>query len=176
LDEQKGIDLALSALECWCGLGNQVAILGAGDPWLEQQCHTFAARHPGRAAVEIGYHDSLASQIYGGSDCFLVPSRYEPCGISQMIAMRYGSLPIVRAVGGLKDTVRDDALEDGTGLTFGDASPMAVAMALGRADELMRQPERRGAMQVRCMQTDFGWARSVEAYLAAYRRVLAEKT
>jgi len=176
LNEQKGIDLALAALECWCGLGNQAAILGAGDPWLEQQCHAFAARHPGRAAVEIGYHDDLASQIYGGSDCFLIPSRYEPCGISQMIAMRYGSLPVVRAVGGLKDTVRDASLQDGTGLTFDDASPAAVAMALGRADELVRQPDRRGALQVRCMQTDFGWARSVEAYLAVYRGVLADKT
>jgi starch synthase len=173
LNEQKGIDLALPALECWCALGNQAVILGTGDPWLEQQCHAFAARHPGRAAVEIGYHDSLASQIYGGSDGFLVPSRYEPCGISQMIAMRYGCLPIVRAVGGLKDTVRDALLEEGTGLTFDDASAAAVAMALGRADELIRQPDRRGALQIRCMQTDFSWARSVEAYLAVYRRVLA---
>ena len=109
MNEQKGIDLALPALECWCGRGNQAVILGAGDPYLEQQCRAFAARHPGRAAAEVGYHDDLASLIYGGSDAFLVPSRYEPCGISQMIAMRYGSLPVVRAVGGLKDTVRDAA-------------------------------------------------------------------
>lgn len=173
LDEQKGIDLALPALECWCGGGNQAAILGAGDPYLEQQCRAFAARHPGRAAVEIGYHDRLSSLIYGGSDGFLIPSRYEPCGTSQMIAMRYGSLPIVRAVGGLKDTVRDASQEDGTGLTFGDASPTAVAMALGRAGEIFREPQRRDKLQLRCMKQDFDWARSAEAYLAVYRRVLA---
>jgi starch synthase len=173
LNEQKGIDLALPALECWCGRGNQAVILGAGDPYLEQQCRAFAARHPGRAAAEVGYHDDLASLIYGGSDAFLVPSRYEPCGISQMIAMRYGSLPVVRAVGGLKDTVRDAGEEDGTGLMFADPSPTSVAMALGRIEEILRQPGRRDALRLRGMRRDFDWARSAEAYLAVYHRVLA---
>jgi starch synthase len=91
-----------------------------------------------------------------------------------MIAMRYGSLPIVRAVGGLKDTVRDAAEEDGTGVTFTDASPAAAALALGRAEEILRVRERRDALQLRCMRRDFDWARSAEAYLAVYRRVLAE--
>ncbi len=173
LSEQKGIDLALPALECWCAGGNQAAILGAGDPYLEQQCRAFAARHSGRAAAAIGYHDRLASLIYAGSDGFLIPSRYEPCGISQMIAMRYGSLPIARAVGGLIDTVRDASREDGNGLVFGDASPTAVAMALGRADEILREPGRKEKLQLRCMRQDFDWARSAEAYVAVYRRALA---
>ncbi|MBN2085387.1 MAG: glycogen synthase [Anaerolineales bacterium] len=173
LNEQKGIDLALAALECWCGRGNQAVILGAGDPWLEQQCAAFAARHRRRAAVETGYHDDLAVLIYGGSDYFLVPSRYEPCGISQMIAMRYGSLPVVRAVGGLKDTVRDISGDAGTGLVFTDASSTSAAMALGRAEELFRQKDRLTAAQRLGMEKDFGWARSVEEYLAVYRRVLA---
>jgi starch synthase len=173
LNEQKGIDLALPALECWCGRGNQVAILGAGDPWLEQQCQAFAARHRGRAAVETGYDDGLASLIYGGSDFFLIPSRYEPCGISQMIAMRYGSIPIARSVGGLKDTVGDLAGAEGTGLVFADASVPAAALAIGRAEELFRQKERMAAAQTRCMAVDFGWERSVEAYLAVYRRALS---
>ena len=172
LNEQKGIDLALPALECWCGRGNQAAILGAGDPWLEQQCQAFAARHRSRAAVKTGYHDDLASLIYGGSDYLLIPSRYEPCGISQMIAMRYGSLPIVRAVGGLKDTVRDLAGAEGTGLVFTDASAPAAALALGRAEELFHQPDRRTAAQTRGMNMDFGWSRSVDEYLAVYHRVL----
>ena len=111
--------------------------------------------------------------IYGGSDFFLIPSRYEPCGISQMIAMRYGSLPVARAAGGLKDTVRDLSLAEGTGLVFEDASADAAAMALGRAEELYRQKERMAAAQTRCMAKDFGWAHSVEEYLAVYRRVLA---
>jgi starch synthase len=173
LNEQKGIDLALPALECWCAGGNQAVILGAGDPYLEQQCRAFAARHPGRAAVEIGYHDRLASLIYAGSDGFLIPSRYEPCGTSQMIAMRYGSLPIARAVGGLIDTVRDASQEDGTGLLFADASPTAAAMALGRADEILRRPERRNELQLRGMRRDFDWARSAEAYVSLYRRTIS---
>ncbi len=172
LNEQKGIDLALPALECWCGRGNQAVILGAGEPWLEQQCQAFAARHRRRAAAETGYHDELASLIYGGADFFLVPSRYEPCGISQMIAMRYGSLPIVRAVGGLKDTVLDVSDAAGTGVVFEDASSTSAAMALGRAEELFRQKDRLTAARIRGMQKDFGWARSVEEYLAVYRKVL----
>lgn len=173
LNEQKGIDLALPALECWCARGHQAAILGAGDPWLEQQCQAFAARHRHRAAVQTGYDDELARLIYGGSDYFLIPSRYEPCGTSQMIAMRYGSIPIVRAVGGLKDTVQDLTRAEGTGLVFAEASAPAAALALGRAEELFRQKERMGAVQARCMEKDFGWARSVEAYLAVYRRALS---
>jgi len=173
LNEQKGIDLALPALECWCGRQNQAAILGAGEPWLEQQCQAFAARHRRRAAVQTGFDETLASLIYGGADYFLIPSRYEPCGISQMIAMRYGAVPIARAVGGLKDTVRDLDDAEGTGLVFSDASAPAAALALGRADELFHQKERLRAVQARGMGKDFGWARSVEAYLAAYRRALS---
>ncbi len=173
LNEQKGIDLALPALEAWCGRGNQAAILGAGDPYLEQQCRAFAARHPGAAGAEFGYRDDLASLIYGGSDGFLIPSRYEPCGTSQMIALRYGSLPVVRAVGGLQDTVRDAAEDDGTGVMIADATTAAVAMALGRTEEIIRDHPRLNALQLRGMGRDFDWARSAEAYLAAYRRVLA---
>jgi starch synthase len=173
LNEQKGIDIALAALECWCERGNQAVILGAGDAWLEQQCQAFAARHRRLAAVEAGYHDDLAPLIYGGSDFFLVPSRYEPCGISQMIAMRYGSLPIVRAVGGLKDTVQDLSTAEGTGLVFQDASAPAAAMALGRAEELFHQKDRLGRAQACGMQKEFGWEQSGEEYLAVYRRVLA---
>lgn len=172
LNEQKGIDFALAALECWCERGSQAVILGAGEPWLEQQCAAFAARHRSRAAVETGYHDDLASLIYGGSDYFFIPSRYEPCGISQMIAMRYGSLPVVRAVGGLKDTVRDISDGAGTGLVFAEASSTSAAMALGRAEELFHQKDRLTAARIRGMEMDFGWARSVEEYLAVYRHVL----
>jgi starch synthase len=175
LSEQKGIDLAIPALECWCGLGHQAVILGSGDPWLEQQCTAFAARHRRRAAMETGYHTGLASLIYGGADYFLVPSRYEPCGISQMIAMRYGAVPIVRAVGGLKDTVTDISRPGGAGFVFSGASATDAALALGRAEEFFRQADRYREVQLRCMETDFSWDRSVEAYEGVYRRVLAEE-
>jgi starch synthase len=173
LNEQKGIDLAIPALDCWCGRGHQAAILGAGEPWLEQQCAAFAARHRRRAALETGFHPELASLIYSGADYLLVPSRYEPCGISQMIAMRYGAVPIVRAVGGLKDTVADISRADGTGLVFAGASPTDAALAIGRAEEFFRQPERFREVQLRCMETDFSWDKSVAAYESVYRRVRA---
>lgn len=174
LSEQKGLDLALPALECWCGRGFQAAILGAGDPRLEQLCHAFGARRRGTAGVETEYDDELASLIYGGSDFLFVPSRYEPCGTTQMIAMRYGSVPIVRAVGGLKDTVRDLAGPEGTGLVFAEASVADAALALGRAEELFGCPERMRAAQIRGMAQDFGWEHAAEAYLAVYRRALSE--
>lgn len=172
LSEQKGIDLAVPALDLWCRRGNQAVILGTGDSKLEQEVRAFAARHPGRAGAVIGYDDGLAAQIYGGADYFLAPSRYEPCGLSQMIALRYGCLPIVRAVGGLRDTVRDIDLPDGNGIVFAEESPAAAALALGRAEEFHRQVERRRAAQARGMAADFSWASSATACVEVYRRVM----
>jgi starch synthase len=175
LTEQKGIDLALPGLDAWCRLGGRAAILGTGDPALEDRVRAFAARHPGRAGAVTAFDDTLAARIYAGADYVLVPSRYEPCGLSQMIAMRYGSLPIVHAVGGLRDTVRDIAEAGGTGIAFSGASPESAAFALGRAAEFFRRREDRQAAQVRCMAEDFSWAKSADAYLDTYRRALASQ-
>jgi starch synthase len=173
LTGQKGIDLALPALDLWCNRGHQAVILGTGDPDLEREVRAFAARHPGRAAAVIGYDDALAARMYGGADYLLIPSRYEPCGLTQMIAMRYGAIPIARAVGGLRDTVRDVDSPDGNGFLFEEASTTAAALALGRAAEFHRQADRRRAAQARGMTADFSWKVSAAAYLDAYRKLLS---
>jgi starch synthase len=173
LTMQKGVEIAFAAMDDWCERGHQAVVLGSGDPGLEDSARAFAARHPGRAAVQLGYHAELASLIYGGADVFLMPSRYEPCGISQMIAMRYGSVPVVRAVGGLKDTVRDVSLGRGTGFLFEEESQHALAGALWRAEALYREPERWQKTQVRGMKSNFTWTKSVQEYLAVFQQIMA---
>jgi starch synthase len=173
LTMQKGVEVALGALDDWCARGHQAVVLGSGDPGLEEASRAFAAKHPGMAAVYIGYNAELASLIYGGSDVFVMPSRYEPCGISQMIAMRYGSVPVVRAVGGLKDTVRDVALGRGTGFLFEEESQHALAGALWRAEALYREPERWQKTQARGMKSNFTWNKSVQEYMALFQQMMA---
>jgi starch synthase len=173
LTMQKGVEIAIAALDDWCARGYQAVVLGSGEPRLEEEARAFAARHPGKAAVEFGYHADLASLIYGGADVFVMPSRYEPCGISQMIAMRYGCLPVVHAVGGLKDTVRDVTQARGTGFLFEEESWHALAGALWRAEALYREPERWRKVQVRGMKSDFTWTKSVGEYYALYGQMMA---
>jgi starch synthase len=124
-------------------------------------------------ATALEYNAALAARIYAGADLLLMPSRYEPCGLSQMIAMRYGCVPVVRAVGGLRDTVRDVALGRGTGFVFSESTPEAIAEALGRARALFAEPRRWQAIQRRAMRQDFSWRKSARAYLAAYRRAMS---
>ncbi len=114
MDVQKGVDIALRGLKMLGKQNWQLILLGAGDPKLEKMAKDLQAQMPDRVRVETRYDAKLARQIYGGADVFLMPSRYEPCGISQMISMRYGCLPLVSAVGGLADTVTDGQ----TGFTF----------------------------------------------------------
>ncbi|HEX6034074.1 MAG TPA: glycogen/starch synthase, partial [Anaerolineales bacterium] len=132
MDQAKGIDIALRGLKLMAKQDWQFVLLGAGDPKLEAMAKKLQEEMPGRVRVETRYDAKLARQIYGGSDVFLMPSRYEPCGISQMIAMRYGSVPLVRAVGGLHDTVTDGE----TGFVFVDAKVKSFNDALRRALQL----------------------------------------
>jgi starch synthase len=171
LTVQKGIDIGLASLEDWCARGHQVVVVGSGDPWLEDAARGFAARHAGNVSVQIGYHAQLASLVYAGADIFLMPSRYEPCGISQMIAMRYGCLPVARAVGGLKDTVRDVAQGRGTGFLFEEESQHALAGALWRAEALYQEPARWKAAQARGMKVNFSWNKSGKEYIALYEEM-----
>jgi starch synthase len=172
LDRQKGLDYALPALEGWLAAGGQVAVLGSGDPELERAYTEFGERHPGQVGVRIGYDSGLAALIYGGAHLHLMPSRYEPCGISQLIAMRYGCLPLVRSTGGLKDTVRDSRLSGGTGFVFDEPTPEGLSSALERAMDMFAQAGRWRAMQQRGMREDFGWARSAREYVRAYGRAM----
>ncbi len=172
LDRQKGLDYALPALESWLAAGGQVAVLAAGDVELQRAYVELGERHPGQVGVRIGYDANLAPRIYAGAHVMVIPSRYEPCGLSQMIAMRYGCLPLVRATGGLKDTVRDAESPRGTGIVFDAATPEALAQAFARAMGLFAQPRRWRALQLRAMKKQFGWARSARHYVRVYRHAV----
>ncbi len=171
---QKGLDLALAALPALVAAGGQFALLGAGDGDLEQGFVVAAAQHQGRVAAEIGYDENLAHLIIGGSDVILVPSRFEPCGLTQLYALRYGSLPLVRRVGGLADTVVDatpTTLSDGiaTGFAFDDETPPGLMSAVGRAVALFRERESWRRMMGRAMTREFSWEAAARQYIAIYR-------
>jgi starch synthase len=172
LDRQKGLDYALPALEGWLAGGGQLVVLAAGDAELQRAYVELGERHPGQVGVRIGYDPELAARIYGGAHLLVMPSRYEPCGLGQMIAMRYGCLPLVRSTGGLKDTVRDAEWPGGTGFVFDAATPEALAQALVRAMSLFALPRRWRALQLRAMKMEFGWANSARHYMRVYRHAV----
>jgi starch synthase len=177
LDHQKGIDLALEALEDVIDEGWQFVLLGSGDPKLEQATQAFAGTFRNRTRVFHRFDPELARWIYGGSDLLLIPSRYEPCGLTQMIAMRYGSVPLVRATGGLKDTVISYAQNDvGTGFLFEEPIPSAMVDALRTAFDVFTNKEAWTTLQQRGMLSDFSWRRSAERYVDLYQQAIQEKS
>jgi len=174
LTPQKGLDLVLAGLPDLVTGGGQLALLGSGDDDLEQAFRAAAEQYRGRVGVAIGYDESLAHLIIGGSDVILVPSRFEPCGLTQLYALRYGALQLVRRVGGLADTVVDataTSLAEGvaTGFAFDDDSPSALMSAIGRATELFREREIWQRMMRRAMTRDFSWAAAARLYAGVYR-------
>jgi starch synthase len=172
MDQAKGIDVALKGLRMMSKHDWQLILLGAGDPALESMAKKLQEDFPGRVCVETRYDAKLARQIYGGSDIFLMPSRYEPCGISQMIAMRYGSVPLVRAVGGLHDTVTDAE----TGFVFVDMKVKSFNDTLRRALQLYPYRSRWLNLQKAGMAQDFSWTNSARQYLEVYKRIATEST
>ena len=170
MDQAKGIDIALKGLKIMAKQDWQLVLLGAGDPKLEVMARKLQDDMPGRVCVENRYDAKLARQIYGGSDIFLMPSRYEPCGISQMIAMRYGSVPLVRAVGGLHDTVTDSE----TGFVFVDQKVKSFNDTLRRALQLYPDRARWMEFQKAGMAQDFSWTRSARKYLELYKKIMNE--
>lgn len=176
---QKGMDLLLEALPRLLALGGALAMLGAGEPALEAAFREAARGHPGRIAVRFGYDERLAHRIFAGADAILVPSRFEPCGLTQLYALRYGAVPIVARVGGLADTVidaNDAALLDGvaTGFQFAPVTVEALIDALERATALFRDRERWRALQRRGTTRAIGWRARAPAYAKLYRELLAE--
>lgn len=161
---QKGIDLVADVADRLVGAGAQLAILGTGEPALESRLSELARRHPGKIAVTLGFDEGLAHRIEAGSDAFLMPSRYEPCGLNQMYSLRYGTVPVVRAVGGLDDTVDERDSHSGTGFKFGPPTTEAFWGALIRALDAWKQPEIWRGIQQRGMQADFSWNASAAAY------------
>lgn len=168
LAEQKGIDLLLQALPQLVRRGVRLAILGSGHPDFEAALARAVAAHPRRVAAIFRFDEALARRLYAGGDLFLMPSRYEPCGLGQMIAQRYGTPPIVRATGGLADTV----VEGVTGITFAEATPRALMNAVLRACALWRGPEW-DSLRRRCMHLDHSWNRSAAAYEALFAQLVA---
>jgi starch synthase len=168
MDQAKGIDIALKGLRMLRKQNWQLVILGAGDAKLEGDAKKLQESMPDRVRVETRYDSRLAREIYAGSDIFLMPSRYEPCGISQMIAMRYGSVPLVRAVGGLHDTVTDSE----TGFVFVDTKVKSFNETVRRALKLYPYHSRWIALQKAGMAQDFSWTRSAQKYLDLYRKLI----
>jgi starch synthase len=172
LTAQKGLDLVLSALPELLAQGVQLAVQGAGEPALEAAFRMAGQAHPGRVAVRLGYDEARAHRLIAGADAILVPSRFEPCGLTQMYGLRYGTLPIVRRVGGLADTVVDASLPDqGNGFVFDAATPASLAEAVTRAVAL-RRTSGWASLQRRALGSRFDWQAPATAYLELYRRLV----
>jgi starch synthase len=165
IDQQKGLDIAFAALKQMEELDWQFVMLGSGDPVLEGAARSLQAAYPDRVRIVLGFEAELSRRIYGGADMLLMPSRYEPCGLAQMIAMRYGCVPVVHATGGLKDTVH----EGRTGFLFTEAEPASLVEALWRAFDIYIDPDRWQSIQRNGMRADHSWTRPAKAYARIYR-------
>lgn len=174
LTGQKGVDLLLGVIPQAIERNAQVAIIGSGEPSLEAAVEAVAEAHPGRVAFFRGYSETLSHRLIAGASMLVVPSRFEPCGLTQLYAMRYGTVPIVRATGGLKDTVIDAREEVATGYTFEHATVESLADAVHRAlNTYYERPGTWEAIQRRGMTKPMGWQQSAVAYRALYRRAVS---
>ncbi len=176
LVEQKGIDLLLDCFSEMITMKLQFVLLGSGDKVFEKQLQEFAELYPDKIAIKIGYDEALAHLIEAGADAFLMPSRFEPCGLNQMYSQRYGTVPIVRKTGGLADTVIDALPETlgnqtATGIVFNEASPSALLEAIKRTLILYSMPDSWKKIQVNAMGKDFSWQRSAKQYLELYQKL-----
>ncbi len=175
---QKGLDLVLANVDRLMAKGAQLALLGSGDPLLEQGFRRAADHHRNRVALRVGYDEALAHRLIAGADALLVPSRFEPCGLTQLYALKYGTLPIVRRTGGLADTVVDTNAEtlagaSATGFVFQDVDGLALGDALARAcDCYFHHPKAWDQIQFTAMKQDFSWRASAKRYGELYRSLL----
>jgi len=178
LTEQKGLDLLLACVPALMHQGARLAVLGSGDAELEKGFQKAAERHPGQMAVRIGFEEDLSHRMIAGGDLIAVPSRFEPCGLTHLYGLRYGTLPLVHRVGGLSDTVVDASEENlandrATGFVFDSARAPALGAAINRAVALYREPARWRRLVVRAMAQDFSWSSSAEHYETLYRELSA---
>lgn len=177
---QKGMDLLADALDDLAAMGGRLALLGSGDAAIEGALLAGAARHRGRIGIVIGYDEALSHRLQAGADAILIPSRTEPCGLTQLYGLRYGCVPVVTRTGGLADTVidaNDAAIAAGvaTGIQFGPLDGGTLRQAIGRAITLHARPEIWGEVQRQGMKADFSWGRSAARYAALYASLAQER-
>jgi starch synthase len=170
LSAQKGLDLVIESVDELVSFGVNLVILGNGDESFHKKFSGIAKKYKGKVSVNIGFEESLAHRIYAGSDFFLMPSRYEPCGLGQLIAFRYGCIPIARKTGGPVDTIRDykPLTSEGTGFLFSDYTPPAMQDAVKRALCVYTDKDKLQKMIEDGMKMDFSWKKSAEKYMKLY--------
>ncbi len=178
--DQKGFDLITGAAERILAQDLQLVFLGTGDPRYEGQLRDLAQRYPSKVAVEIGFDESLAHQIEAGADMFLMPSRFEPCGLNQMYSLRYGTVPVVRKVGGLADSVENfesesQSLQTATGFVFAAYSKELLAETIEKALGVYQQPHIWSQIVRNGMSRDWSWTRSAHQYVAVYRKAIERR-
>lgn len=178
LSEQKGMDLVAQAIPELVPFGVRFVILGKGDEKYQRHFQELSRKYKDSVSVTVGFNESLAHRIYAGSDFFLMPSKYEPCGLGQLIALRYGTIPIVRKTGGLADTVQDfePLTRNGTGFVFSDYTASGMLDSLKRALCVYTDGEKLQQMIRNAMKMDFSWNRSAQRYLEVYRIALNKMT
>lgn len=173
---QKGIDIIIDSIDDLVGAGGKLIVLGSGDSALEGALNQAAARHPGRVGVSLGYNEPLSHLMQAGSDAIIIPSRFEPCGLTQLYALRYGCIPIVTRTGGLNDTVIDAnhaavSAKVATGVQFGQINTEGLKRALQRAMHLYASPSLWKTMQKQGMKSDVSWSKSAGLYAALYSKI-----
>jgi len=174
---QKGLDLLKDALDAVMAMDLQLVILGSGDPGLESYFREAEARYPDRLRMVTAFDNALAHRIQAGSDIFLMPSKFEPCGLTQMYALKYGTAPVVRATGGLRDTISefDPASGGGNGFVFHDYRSEALTAAIERAVKTWRNRELWGRLMDNCFSADFSWHRAAREYIGWFKHLREER-
>ncbi len=174
LDSQKGIDLLLDVLHEVLSLDTGVLILGSGDKEIEQAVSRASSRYPGRLACKIGFDEPLAHRVMAGADICLIPSRYEPCGLTQIYALKYGAIPVVHATGGLDDTVIqfNSKTSRGNGFKFNGFEAARFLGAIRKAVDLFKDQKAWKTVQANGMKADFSWDGPASSYLDLYRSLV----
>ncbi len=174
LDAQKGLDLLVKVLDDILALDVGLVVLGSGDERIQGAIQEAAQRRPGRVGLTIGFDEPLAHRIMAGADAFLIPSRYEPCGLTQMYALKYGTVPVVRATGGLDDTIVpfDHKTGEGNGFKFSAYEPKAFLEAIRKAVDIFQDPKAWKRLMANGMKADFSWDQSARRYMELYRSVI----